>query len=45
VTRDPALAERLAPVILGKYFGIAADSARWIEGESTGCLFRVEPRS
>jgi hypothetical protein len=45
VTNDPALAERLAPVILSKYFGISADSARWIEGETTGCLFRVEPRS
>jgi hypothetical protein len=44
-TRDPALAARLAPVILSKYFGISADSARWVEGENTGCLFTVEPRA
>jgi hypothetical protein len=31
--------------VLHKYFGIAADSANWIEGEATGCVFRVEPRS
>jgi hypothetical protein len=45
VAGDAALGARLAPVVLHKYFGIAADTARWIEGETTGCLFRVEPRS
>jgi hypothetical protein len=43
--RDPAVAARLAPIVLHKYFGIAADSATWIPGETTGCVFRVEPRA
>jgi hypothetical protein len=43
--RDPAVAARLAPIVLHKYFGIAADSATWIPEETTGCVFRVEPRA
>ena len=34
----------LAPVVLAKYMGIAVDSANWIEGENSGCVFRVEAR-
>ena len=41
---DRAVGARLAPVVLHKYLGIAADSARFIEGETKGCVFRVEPR-
>jgi hypothetical protein len=42
---DPAVGARLAPVVLHKYFGIAADSARFVPGETSGCVFRVEPRT
>ena len=42
---DRAIGARLAPVVLAKYSGIAVDTANWIEGEQTGCVFRVEPRS
>lgn len=42
---SPEVAARLAPVVLAKYLGIAADSARWVRGETNGCVFRVEPRS
>jgi hypothetical protein len=38
------LGARLAPVVLAKYMGIAVDTANWVEGEQTGCVFRVEPR-
>jgi hypothetical protein len=41
---DRAVGARLAPVVLHKYLGIAADSARFVEGETKGCVFRVEPR-
>jgi len=42
---DPALGAQLAPVVLHKYFGIAAEAAHWIPGATRGCIFRVEPRS
>jgi hypothetical protein len=42
---DRALGARLAPVVLHKYMGIAADSAQFIAGETRGCVFRVEPRT
>jgi hypothetical protein len=42
---DPQVSARLAPVVLHKYFGIAADSARWMPGATNGCVFRVEPRA
>ncbi len=42
---DRTLGARLAPVVLAKYMGIAVDTANWVEGEQTGCVFRVEPRS
>lgn len=42
---DRAVGARLARVLLHKYFGIAADSAHWIQGEQNGCLFRLEPRA
>ena len=42
---DRAVGARLAPIVLAKYMGIAVDTANWIEGEQTGCVFRVERRS
>jgi hypothetical protein len=42
---DRAVAARLAPIVLAKYIGIAADTANWVQGEQNGCIFRVEPRS
>lgn len=42
---DRAVGARLAPVVLHKYMGIAADSAQFIPGETRGCVFRVEPRA
>ncbi len=42
---DRAVGARLAPIVLHKYFGIAADSASWIQGATNGCAFRVEPRT
>jgi hypothetical protein len=42
---NPAIAARLAPLTLHKYFGIAAESAEWIPGESPGCMFAMGPRS
>jgi hypothetical protein len=42
---DPAVGARIAPVVLHKYLGIASDSARFVAGESRGCVFRLEPRS
>jgi hypothetical protein len=41
---DGAVGARLAPVVLHKYLGIAADSAQFVQGETQGCVFRVEPR-
>ena len=38
------LADRLTlPIQEG--VGIAVDSANWIPGENTGCVFRVRPRA
>jgi hypothetical protein len=34
----------IAPVVLAKYMGIAAETANWIPGATNGCVFRVEPR-
>lgn len=41
---DRGVGARLAPVLLQKYLGIASESANWVEGESTGCMFRILPR-
>jgi hypothetical protein len=41
---DRAVGARIAPVVLHKYMGIAADSARFVQGETKGCVFRVERR-
>jgi hypothetical protein len=41
---DRAVAARLAPVVLAKYFGIHADTASWIPERNAGCIFRVGPR-
>ncbi len=45
ISTDRALGAALAPVLLHKYLGIAVDSANWIPGENTGCVFRVGPRA
>jgi hypothetical protein len=41
---DRDVGARIAPVVLHKYMGIAADSAQFIQGRTQGCVFRVEPR-
>ncbi len=45
LVEDRAVTARIAPILLSKYLGITADSANWIEGRSTGCVFQLEPRS
>jgi hypothetical protein len=42
---DRKAADRVAPVVLAKYMGVAVDTASWIDREEKGCVFRVEPRS
>ena len=45
LVEDRAVTARVAPIVLHKYFGIEVDSANWIEGETSGCMFQVEPRT
>ena len=45
VTTDREIGAGIAPVLLHKYFGIAVDAANFDRERTSGCVFRVEPRS